>query len=146
MRYRKLRIAWSLGCGLLAVLLCVLWVRSYWRWDSAWLSLPSREVVNISSALNIVQFHYESVEVNQGSTFEADVIHDDMGLPDSLVHFRCFPTMTGFTIELPIWSVVLSSLFFAAVPWIRWKFSVLFLVLLTALLRVLLWEMGTLNR
>ena len=31
MRYRKLRIAWSVGWGVVAVLLCVLWVRSY-RW------------------------------------------------------------------------------------------------------------------
>ena len=29
MKYRKLRIAWSVGWGLLAVLLCVLWARSY---------------------------------------------------------------------------------------------------------------------
>ena len=31
MRFRKLRIAWSVVCGLVAVLLIVLWVRSYWR-------------------------------------------------------------------------------------------------------------------
>lgn len=29
-RYRKLRIAWSVAWGVVAVLLCVLWVRSYW--------------------------------------------------------------------------------------------------------------------
>ena len=29
-KFRKLRIAWSVGWGLVAVLLCVLWVRSYW--------------------------------------------------------------------------------------------------------------------
>src|SRR5262245_65176378 len=33
MRFRKLRIAWSVGWGLVAVLLVVLWVRSYWRID-----------------------------------------------------------------------------------------------------------------
>jgi hypothetical protein len=37
MRFRKLRIAWSVGWGLLAVLLIVLWVRSYWRSDVAYL-------------------------------------------------------------------------------------------------------------
>jgi hypothetical protein len=30
-RFRKLRIAWSVGWGVVAVLLCVLWVRSYWQ-------------------------------------------------------------------------------------------------------------------
>jgi hypothetical protein len=29
MKYRKLRIAWSLAWGVVAVLLCLLWVRSY---------------------------------------------------------------------------------------------------------------------
>jgi hypothetical protein len=33
MRFRKLRIAWSVGCGIACVLLLVLWVRSYWVWD-----------------------------------------------------------------------------------------------------------------
>jgi hypothetical protein len=31
MRFRKLRITWSLAWGIVAVLLCCLWVRSYWR-------------------------------------------------------------------------------------------------------------------
>jgi hypothetical protein len=30
MRFRKLRIAWSVAWGIAALLLCVLWVRSYW--------------------------------------------------------------------------------------------------------------------
>src|SRR6476620_7609681 len=30
MRFRKLRIAWSVMCGIACVLLIVLWVRSYW--------------------------------------------------------------------------------------------------------------------
>jgi hypothetical protein len=33
MHFRKLRIAWSLVCGITCVLLIVLWIRSYWRAD-----------------------------------------------------------------------------------------------------------------
>ena len=33
MKYPKLRIAWSVGCGILCLLLIVLWVRSYWWAD-----------------------------------------------------------------------------------------------------------------
>jgi hypothetical protein len=33
MKFRKLRIAWSVAWGIVAVLLCVLWVRSYWYQD-----------------------------------------------------------------------------------------------------------------
>jgi len=34
MKYRKLRIAWSLVWGVACLLLIVLWVRSYSRWDN----------------------------------------------------------------------------------------------------------------
>src|SRR6478609_7250090 len=34
MRFRKLRIAWSVAWGLACVLLIVLWVRSYWWCDT----------------------------------------------------------------------------------------------------------------
>src|SRR6185369_6057413 len=34
MRFRKLRIAWSVFWGVVAVLLVVLWLRSYWCNDS----------------------------------------------------------------------------------------------------------------
>jgi hypothetical protein len=38
MNYRKLQIAWSVGCGVLCLLLILLWLRSYWLFDSARLS------------------------------------------------------------------------------------------------------------
>src|SRR6476620_3231066 len=34
MRHRKLRVAWSVVWGVVAVLLVVLWVRSYWQADA----------------------------------------------------------------------------------------------------------------
>jgi hypothetical protein len=36
MRFRKLRIAWSVAWGVVAVLLCVLWVRSYTTLDEVY--------------------------------------------------------------------------------------------------------------
>ena len=35
MKHRKLRIAWSVVWGIAAVLLIVLWVRSYLVWDNS---------------------------------------------------------------------------------------------------------------
>src|SRR4051812_25759238 len=51
MRFRKLRIAWSVFWGLACVLLIVLWVRSYWRCE--FLVIPGtnwQKDVKISSA------------------------------------------------------------------------------------------------
>src|SRR5262245_34901426 len=39
---RSLRIAWSVAWGLLAVLLCVLWVRSYW-WREQFVRIRSSD-------------------------------------------------------------------------------------------------------
>jgi hypothetical protein len=41
MRFRKLQIAWSVVWGVVAVLLIVLWMRSYWWTDSAWRYTPN---------------------------------------------------------------------------------------------------------
>ena len=47
-RFRKLRIVWSVAWGVVAVLLCVLWVRSYFIRDTAW--LPTSKIsVEINS-------------------------------------------------------------------------------------------------
>src|SRR5918995_3829478 len=43
MKYGKLRIAWSVGWGLLCLLLIVLWVRSYWWNDFASHRLAARD-------------------------------------------------------------------------------------------------------
>jgi hypothetical protein len=49
MRFRKLRIAWSVGCALACVLLITLWVRSYWRADSLVLSISKTYQIEMQS-------------------------------------------------------------------------------------------------
>ena len=49
MRFRKLRIAWSVMCGIACVLLIVLWVRSYWWQDFAIATLPGQRSVAFKS-------------------------------------------------------------------------------------------------
>ena len=51
-RFRKLRIAWSVGWGVVAVLLVVLWVRSYWRVDGIYIA-HSHSAVSIRGDLYI---------------------------------------------------------------------------------------------
>src|SRR3954451_7738148 len=41
MKFRKLRIAWSVFWGVAAVLLIALWVRSYWWSDVLWMVRPT---------------------------------------------------------------------------------------------------------
>jgi hypothetical protein len=58
MKYRKLRIAWSVAWGIVAVLLIALWVRSYWVADVIGRTSPLREVIWESNrgSLSYVRF------------------------------------------------------------------------------------------
>ncbi len=49
MKHRKLRIAWSVAWGVAAVVLVVLWVRSYWRADGAFGRAYQQTSLSISS-------------------------------------------------------------------------------------------------
>ena len=49
MRFRKLRIAWSVLWGIVAVLLCVLWVRSYWYADDLVVTLTKVHQLELQS-------------------------------------------------------------------------------------------------
>src|SRR5690349_16362953 len=56
MKYRKRRIAWSVVWGLLAVLLCVLWVRSYLMSDG-WLGDYGSSLVDLYHVAGEIHFH-----------------------------------------------------------------------------------------
>jgi hypothetical protein len=49
MKYRKLRIAWSVFWGIVAVLLVALWVRSYYRDDICGVTFAAQQRWNFAS-------------------------------------------------------------------------------------------------
>jgi hypothetical protein len=51
MRFRKLRITWTVFCGIATVLLAVLWVRSYWNRDNLNFRIPSIQTFSAESAV-----------------------------------------------------------------------------------------------
>src|SRR4051794_19852377 len=59
MRFRKLRIAWSVFWGLACVLLVVLWVRSYWWEDEATFVCSSRTKLLLAVEYGQTVAHYE---------------------------------------------------------------------------------------
>jgi hypothetical protein len=56
-RFRKLRIAWSVGWGLLAVLLCVFWVRSYSRTETVHGTNKNLLSTTFGSTAGLFYFH-----------------------------------------------------------------------------------------
>jgi hypothetical protein len=135
MRFRKLRIAWSVVCGILCLLLTALWVRSYLRWDvvcqdkwAAFIAVSSsRGYVQLVAADNPLQSQA------QGWTISRRPL---------LIRFPRFKTNTGFawsatpnamSLTVPHWLLVLCCLLLSTTPWIHWRFSLRTLLIATAL-------------
>jgi hypothetical protein len=115
MNYRKLRIAWSVACGILCLLLVVLWVRSYTCRDGC--TLASR--LYLDSYYGRIEYHLLLPPYSQE--------HDWFYFCDSpqldfaknpLLEFRLQsgPNRSG---RVPHWFPLLLSAALAVAPWIR---------------------------
>src|SRR6476660_8286747 len=72
MRFRKLRIAWLVVCGIACVLLIALWVRSYWLCEG--IVIPSTNAIVTSRG-------------------EIIVVRDSNGAKFSVVEYHCDPPL-----------------------------------------------------
>ena len=138
MRFRKLRIAWSLGWGIAAVLLIVLWVRSYWQ-------------VNTLNAM-----HGYEIVVKQGKLDIRErlkhpilpTVTEIVSNPWLLTRPTPPPPTIVVAASIPLLILVLMVSQFAAAPWIPWqkRFTLRTLLIATTLVAVVLglivWSMA----
>ena len=146
MNYRKLRIAWSVGCGILCVLLIVLWVRSYNRGDILQAPVSTTRGIGFTSLRGWVKFssfrttgngswrmssqHADEAMRPYGEFFEAQQNHWKFG-----THM-----LKGtYAIMMPHWFILLTAPL-AGVPWINRskRFSLRTLLIATTLVAVVL--------
>ena len=134
MGFRKLRIAWSVFCGLACVLLVVLWVRSYTWWDNVD-SGGGHSIDSFGGRLLID----EEIGFSQPDWTASLVSGPILG---STIEWSTFPTAGTITrgtgTAIPDWLLVLTSGVFAAAPWLRWHYSLRTLLIATALVAVVL--------
>jgi hypothetical protein len=152
MRFRKLRVGWSVGCGAICLLLIVLWVRSYWvldRWESTARATPVQPArfFFISSYCGRIRCFVTPHFMNSLSSTEVQHFSDSSGRyvdSEPNVHavlgynFRRGYPSTDFA--MPYW---IPAIIFAAAPaafWIRWstRFSLRALLIATTLVAVVL--------
>jgi hypothetical protein len=134
MRFYKLRIAWSVVCGTICLMLIVLCVRSYFRLDhlsyeDKWLS-SLRGHILIQGSFNfdnpVDYFNAKSLKLFGGGillrSFSGDIAYDDGG------------------IAIPDWAVVAPVVAVGVFPWIRWpeRFSLRTLLIAVTLVAVVL--------
>jgi hypothetical protein len=134
MKYRKLRIAWSVGCGLLCLLLIALWVRSYWASDNvSWVYSTPRGIAAtvFAGQIQISKYLYAGanrVEWRLNRSTEESPVMWKLGLgygPGSVV--------------LPLWLLAILTGVLSLAPWFSLKrFSLRALLIATALVAVVL--------
>jgi hypothetical protein len=140
MRFRKLRIAWSVLCGIACVLLIVLWVRSYWRHDILLLG----EGRALASCLGTV--HTCVVSIGPALEHQWVLTGSQLRKPNYQeysfsflgIGFSSAPFWPG--VIIPDWLPTLLAAGLVAVPWLHWsgRFSLRTLLIATTLVAVVL--------
>jgi len=152
MKYRKLRIAWSVVCGVACVLLIALWVRNYRNRDSypnPLLKTGNFAIYSNNGVLMAMQSFWfenastESVGYFMPNTWQADVggygpnrPHEGLSGFYIAIHSRA-----SWMVQIPHWfPVVLAGMasMTCAATWFRWRFSLRTLSIATTLVAIVL--------
>ena len=157
MRFRKLRIAWSVGCLIACVLLVVLWVRSYW-WCDMFEIRTASQLLQLDSRKGRLSFWQKNPGWPKQSPKITQLLLDGMDMgrfygrcpagdyqkpywdQASILAFGRFGSERERVIFIPYWFPVLISAALAAVPWIRWskRFTLRTLLIATTLVALVL--------
>jgi 4-amino-4-deoxy-L-arabinose transferase-like glycosyltransferase len=146
MKYRKLRIAWSVGCGIVCLLLIALWAQAEtydfeFRFpinDSTCISMhtiPGRyRVCCFDDVLHTAYWDRESRFASSEEEIERENRYYPtwrwMSLGQAFHNYR--------EIVLPAWLPVITIAVFGVLPWWRWRFSLRTLLIAMTLLAVVL--------
>jgi hypothetical protein len=116
MRYRKLRIAWSVFFGVGAVSLIVLWISS-----NGWNDYPI----------------LWGFSIEQDKPFFVHLIPGGIGASIMQFHRGDEPDFSGIA-ATPYWLLASLSAALSFIPWVRWRFSIRTLLVAITLVAVVL--------
>jgi hypothetical protein len=143
-KYRKLRIAWSVGWGLLCAMLMALWVRSYWRIDSlTYIQSVSKVICVVSSASQLEVLVTPQTIAHTGSGIRSYEITQPLvsNGPNGIlgVYYHSSPGVITFI--MPYWLLVTLCGTMSAIPTLillRCRFTLRTLLIATTVVAVLL--------
>jgi len=137
MKYRKLRIAWSVTWGMVAVLLCVLWVRSYWFYE-----LVDNGVYRAGSGRGAVRIIYKGSVPPLPWLYHAEKLTeaDEHQWPKHKSPLKWYHRPDYAAGWIAYWLMTVSALATCVLPWIGWstRFSLRTLLIATTLVALLL--------
>jgi hypothetical protein len=149
-RFRKLRIAWSVAWGIAAVLLIVLWTRSFQYAESIYVLRPGQRMshpewifYNMLGSIEIFYFPDRSPFTSRKWGYHSIPVEEcEPNFPG--------PSVLGFYVDLspsprefsaPHWFFVFITVALAAFPWIRqpsWRFSLRTLLIATTVAAIVI--------
>ena len=142
---RKLRIAWSVGCGVLCVLLIVVWVRSFWRSDLIeGKGVGSRHHIEIGSLRGFlgVDYHYSYSRFFGGNDNWSITSKpaDNLNVGTTSWYGKILRNSNETAIIVPHWIVLAVFLAIGVFPWLKRMshFSLRTLLIVTTLVAALL--------
>jgi hypothetical protein len=131
MKFRKLRIAWSVGCGIICLLLIVLWVRSYTWLDSLFVA-HSHNFVSENGRIYFdcgINWN-KSVRICRYLPLQTEFTSSRGG--------QAYATLADGQEFAPYWAVVVFIAALGAASWLPWRFSLRTLLIATTLVALLL--------
>jgi hypothetical protein len=149
MKYRKLRIAWSVACGVLCLLLVVLWVRSYWYFDTFQGCVGNRAITVLSAQgqLRCDLLYVSEPRLGYWTSSKIGTLEYGLGIgggSGTTIQLRkvfILSTSAGrIHLWLATWALASASLIAGVVtaPCVRWRFSLRTLLIgMTAVAAVL---------
>jgi hypothetical protein len=140
MKYRKLRIAWSVAWGIMAVLLVALWVRSRYAMDDIMGPLPWSRGFGAMSRSGGIGLLIHRGEGSLHWNLRTQPAHEVI-LPyqTALGFVQYLTTADSYRVRVPDWSLLLLLAALTVSPWIehfKWRFSLRTLLVATTLVAV----------
>jgi hypothetical protein len=135
MKYRKLRIAWSVAWGVACLLLIALWARSYSFED-----FVAKSRIELCSNRGTVMFIVRSTFSHPALFRRSAPLHNEILGPRNFAYWqgKDFNNQDYTCLNLPHWFSILTLSAIAYVPWLRWQFSLRALLIATTLVAVAL--------
>src|SRR3954471_22522324 len=124
MSFRKLRIAWSVGCGIACVLLVALWVLSYWWYGAIGGPILGNHGFAVKYwrgqlLVNSYDLSDWLPPISRWRLIIAPVEREAARADYNWIRHRGLYLSDGF-LYLPCWFLVLLTGVLIAAPWLRW--------------------------
>ena len=141
MKFRKLRITWSVGCGIACLLLLVLWIRSYTRHDGIWGRFSDTYGFHLSSHEGRIQFQRIPFFLYGAIPWQL-ALNQPIETTSPRKVFNRFEYLSpgfGLFIAVPTWFLAVTTCLLATLSWLPiWRFRLRTLLIAITLVALLL--------